>query len=391
MSGDAGRTEDEDAGASFADAVNTGINPATTPAAAPASGGDAARRELLARFHAERTPLAERMNQAPNEQERRRLRDELHQLDDRYLQQLAQYPAGTRYQHDDAGVRSSVVAALQLRAAYFAESRLGHSDEGRRDAEGHLGGLRASGPGVEGGAAWCGAFANAQHGRSGMDSDLGRAFMHTTNAENFFRYRHNGRNPGWIRADGTWHHVREFHQSRGSERQWWDAEAVRAHQQVTPQAGDVVLIDHSGSAAANHVAMVHSYDPSTHRLTMIDGNGGGFVVDHRRRDGDHGAAASDPNRAHAEAAAGGQSLRRGGAGDVTMSVRDLDNEPTTDQVNADVARVSGNPGARRQHSRIYGLGRMSAVDYEDHEYSVRDPGSSNAAHDAQGRARRSHR
>ena len=368
-----------------------GVAPQPSGAAAPDL--DAPRRALLIAFHSVRAPLAERMSQAQDEQARRRLRDELHQLDEGYLQLLESYPAESRYQLDSnvpdrEEVLRSAEAALQLRAAYLAERRLGHSEAGRRDADHHLSGMTASRHAGDGGAQWCGAFANAQHGRAGMDSELGRAFMATGNVERFFRYIHDGRNPAWIRIDGAWQRVEEVHQRRGSMRQWWNADAVRSLQ-VTPQPGDIVLIDHSGGARAEHVAMVHSYDPSSHRLTLIDGNGGGFVVDHRphadRR------AADDPDQAQAEAAAGGQSLSRGGHGDVTMSVRDLDDTPTASQVAADIARVERHPGARRRHSRIYGIGRMSIVDYEEHEYSASHPSGSRAAHGASSHAGRGHR
>jgi hypothetical protein len=73
-----------------------------------------------------------------------------------------------------------------------------------------------------------------------------------------------------------------------------------------------------------------------------------------------------------------------------MSVRDLDRVSTDAELNADAARVARAQTREervRQHTRIYGIGRMSIVDYEDHEYSftLRNPSDANATHGASGR------
>jgi len=146
----------------------------------------------------------------------------------------------------------------------------------------------------------------------------------------------------------------------------WGAQAIHdaiaADQPLDIRSGDVVLLDHSGSPEADHIQMVESYDPATRHLTYIDGNGGGYVVDNasdetKRAKSDNNAADTDSR--HTTETATGRNLKRG-AGPVHVGQYDLGNQP-------DPAKV---PATRGDHVniRVFGIGRPSIVDFEDHRY-----------------------
>ena len=122
--------------------------------------------------------------------------------------------------------------------------------------------------------------------------------------------------------------------------------------------GDLVLIDHSGTGEADHIVMAHSYDMTTNTLMTIGGNDGGYEVDtspaHAAPKGESQATREKRERMEA---ASGQPLRAPTSGHgVGVSSYDLDDSP-------DPVTLKG-----KTRVRIYGIGRPSIVDFEDHRY-----------------------
>jgi hypothetical protein len=347
----------------FGDALNAGVHPTS-------AATDDARHAILEELHAQRTPLAHDMDGATSEPARRALRDRLHNLDSGFLRRLAEFPPDHRYEHPDRAVVASVEAALQLKAVYAAETRLGDDEGGRRDAAHGLGGMAPASQDNPGGEEWCGAFANAEHQRAGLSPRLARAFMATGNVEDFFRYHHNARNPAFLFADGAWQQVRAYHAARHAERKWFSSGHV---QDATPLPGDIVTVDIRDGAGADHIMMVHTFNSSNRQAVLIDGNGRALTIDHHPHASDVAAPGSD--REVAEPAIGGHPLHESGSGSVTVSTRHMGSQPSAAAVQDDVAsaaRAPHRPGTQygpRQVHRIYGIGRLSAVDYEEHRYS----------------------
>ena len=267
----------------------------------------------------------------------------------------------TRFQHPDATVQDGVLAAVQLEAIANAEGDLADP------AEAHERSWRAAGMAAS--FDWCGFFAMENYLQSNLDEDLKRGFFHVTNVEHYFTYRYafgprkDTRVMKWIYAEDAWHDLQAYHTARGSLRTWLDAATLDAGGTLDIRAGDIVLIDHSGSGSADHIVMVHSYDMTTNTLFTIGGNDGGYEVDTRAT---HTAprGETDPQREKREQLEGatGQPLRPGGSGGhVGVGSFDLDDQPSLDEVTRD-------RGRGRRRVRIYGVGRPSIVDLEDHRY-----------------------
>ena len=227
------------------------------------------------------------------------------------IRRFATSPA-TRFQHPDATVSDAVLAAIQLEAIANAEGDLADP------AEAHERSWRAAGMAAS--FDWCGFFAMENYMQSNLDSDLKRGFFHVTNVEHYFTYRYafgerkHTRVMKWIYAEDSWHDLQEYHTTRGSVRTWIDAAAIEGGGALDIRAGDLVLIDHSGSGAADHIVMVHSFDMTTNTLFTIGGNDGGYEVDtratHEAPRGETEAAREKRERLEG---ATGQPLRPGGS------------------------------------------------------------------------------
>jgi hypothetical protein len=110
--------------------------------------------------------------------------------------------------------------------------------------------------------------------------------------------------------------------------------------------------------------MVHSWDPSTSTLFTIGGNDSGYEVDTRpvhaapRRE----SAADLARRTRLEAATG-QPLRPGSGTTprVGVGMQDLGHQPAPSVVEA-------HPERARPRVRVFGIGRPSIVDFEEHAY-----------------------
>ena len=206
---------------------------------------------------------------------------------------------------------------------------------------------------------WCGMFVSAGMFRaSALDKDLRTAFAHTNNVHDFFNYGGGNpdRVPPSIWADGQWWSTREYHASRGLPRTWIPQDQVRDGD-IRP--GDVALIRHSGQAPgakvgiANHIVMVESFDPATGRLVTIEGN-----VHNGIRAGADGEAKRD---------AAGELVSDAAATDSSVvHIRDLEDTSTTTpgQKKGDVYQARGG-------QTVFGIGRPSLIDFEDHDYGVK--------------------
>lgn len=217
------------------------------------------------------------------------------------------------------------------------------------------------GGGEAGSHDWCGMFVAAGMFRaSGLDKDVRMGFAHTNNVHDFFNYGGGNpdRVPPSIWADGQWWSVREYHASRSLPRTWIPEDQVRDGD-IRP--GDVALIRHSGTAPgakvgiANHIVMVESYDPATGRLVTIEGN-----VHNGIRAGADGEAKRNADGELISDAADTDSS--------VVHIRDLDDrtkrKPTPSQSKGDVYEDRGG-------QTVFGIGRPSLIDFEDHDYGVK--------------------
>lgn len=300
-----------------------------------------------------RTPLAATMNNAANESDRRTAMVALHNFDTPRLTELRQITANrsNRWQHPNAQVQDGVLAAIQLDAVFNAEGYLNNPQNAHTDS------ARTVGMGED--LEWCGFFVAQNYITSNLDRDLARGFFATENVVNYFTYNYEGRVQKWIFADGQWQELRTYHDNRSSLRTWIDAGGLQASE-LDIRPGDVVLVDWHGSDRPDHIQMVQSWNPQSRELFYIDGNGGGYIVDNHPRNPQ--AASHEPLNESETEAATGRNLTTGGAeGHVGVGMHDLNDQPDPDAVHRDPARA-------RRHARVFGVGRPSIVDFEDHYY-----------------------
>lgn len=211
------------------------------------------------------------------------------------------------------------------------EDRRGTTDEIARDSGwNRFGDLRDREGNV---TDWCGMFVATALFRAGLTKRLRAGFWHTTNVEHFFTYHYEERVPRWAwdEARGAWRTLLELHRERAETRTWIDrkaaAQADLATLDVAP--GDVVLIDHQGDGKPDHITLVERYDAATGVLVTLEGNARGKVAAGVDIDGNviEGDAASDS-----------------------------------------VVRVTRDLRVARERKRIYGIGRLSALDFAGLEY-----------------------
>jgi hypothetical protein len=207
--------------------------------------------------------------------------------------------------------------------------------------------------------------------QSNLDSDLRGGFFHTENVVDYFRYDYArvnlSRIKKWIWADGSWRDIRTYHEERGSLRQWIDAAGIQASggAGLDIRPGDVALIDNRGTERPDHIVMVDSYDDATKTLITIGGNDSGYTIDTNPA---HPApaheTADDRTKRETLEAGTGQSLTPGSGGGVGYGLQDLGNQPAPGPIEHSHG-ASGRP-----HARVFGVGRPSVVDFEDHFYDA---------------------
>ena len=222
---------------------------------------------------------------------------------------------------------------------------------------------------------WCGMFVGSSLFRGGgLDEELRAGMLHTSNVLDYFQYMQKAnaaRAPKSIWAEGQWHDLRTYHGGRGSVRQWQSRATVTSVMEgggpLDVRPGDVVLVDHRGnSAAPQHITMVESYDPSTHQLVTIEGNTSGIRPASDGQVGDAGDGYHEVN-----------ATGRDGSG---LHTRDMTNMSAgsrathADAHAANMERHRNTPqGAYRgsKGTTVFGIGRPSAVDFEEHEYATK--------------------
>ncbi len=294
------------------------------------------------------------MQGAANETDRRTRTVALRAFDAPLLADIRRYATSpaTRFKHDDPAVQDGVLAAMQLEAIASAEGFLA-SPKDAHEKSWKAASMAAS-------FDWCGFFAMENYMLSNLDTDLKRGYFHVDNVEDYFTYKYAfgewkyTRVMKWIYAEDDWHDLRDYHTARGSERTWIPHADIADGGALDIRPGDIALIDHSGTKAADHIVMVHSYDMTTNTLFTIGGNDGGYMVDTRAT---HTAPKGESEAAKAKRenleAATGQPLRSGGA-------------------EGHVGVGSRRPRQQGSAVRIYGIGRPSIVDFEDHRYDSTD-------------------
>jgi hypothetical protein len=310
-----------------------------------------------------RTPAEAQMRGADTDEARRTAMVALRAIDEPRLTELRRITNNNTnlWRHSNASYSDAVLAALQLEAVFRAERYLENPANAREES--------ARAVGMSSDLEWCGFFVANNYMASSLDRDLRAGFFATGNVRDYFSYRYgsgsDARVKRWIFADNAWSQLDQYHDSRGSRRMWTDARDIRDIAVLDIRPGDVVLVDHSDGEMADHIQMVHSYNPTTRELFYIDGNGGGYVVENNPRR----AGAATPRRDRVSAATGhtlGQPTRGGHVG---VGSHDLNSQPDPDRVHA-------NPERNRPSARVYGIGRPSIVDFENHYYdntSQRNP------------------
>jgi hypothetical protein len=318
-------------------------------------------RQFFSDFASGRTPLFQSMRAAADGDARRAAIHALRDYDQAELptpRALRDALGGTWSDITDAGQRDAVLAALQLAAATDSEGEL-TSDTAtvhKRVADSAGGSLNDE---------WCGYFSMEGYQRgAAMDPDFANSFASTYSVELFFTYAHDSgivmRSPKWLWDGARWRDVQEYHHERGSERTWLSGAAITAGTQLDIRPGDMVVTDNEGDGKSDHIVKCQSFDPATGLLITIGGNDSGMIVRPAgEADPVHESAADRADRLAAEAATG-KKMKVGGwdtgqaGGHVGIGVRDT--------------HATGAKG----FGLVYGVGRPSLVDFEDHEWWAKD-------------------
>ncbi len=297
-----------------------------------------------------------------------------------------------RYKADDPKAEDTILAALELETVFNAEATLGSPDNARADA--------ANAVGMDKSIEWCGAFVAKSYVQSELVDKMVKGFPSTERLEAFFHYdQYLGTEPKWIYDQGEWKLLKDYQAQRGSPRKWTGDDVISAQGKsgdLDIRPGDVILLDNNPNKRADievadstdptktvkktikyseipagakivrviegekadHVQMVQSWNPATRELFLIEGNSDGYIID---KDPAHPAPAgeSDAKRKKREdiEAATGQKLTNGKDGShVAVGMNDLADQP-------DPKKLAANRSAR-----VYGIGRLSIVDFEMQTY-----------------------
>ncbi len=258
-----------------------GMSMSLASAAAQELRGNATKKlvhqlmEVLAVIHEEDASF---MKAAKNDAERRTQMKEMHDDEAPFLTEIRLLTVGqpNQWKHPDPRVQDAVLAALQMEAVFNAEADLESPKNAHADS--------ASAAGMDQSYDWCGFFVGKSYMQAGLDRELRAGFFHVNNVEDYFTYKYafgtGSRVQKWIYADNTWQELKAYHAARGSERTWINAATIKSSaDNLDIRSGDTVLIDHSGKPQADHIVMVHSWNPITKTLFTIGGNDGGYEVD----------------------------------------------------------------------------------------------------------------
>ena len=250
-----------------------------------------------------------------------------------------------RWQVDDTDSRDAVLAAIQLQAATDAQGELLSNWKTVRDRVTKATSMPVS-------SEWCGMFSGDHLIRAALDSDFRFSFMHTHNVEAFFTYhpeRFPTRIPKWVWDEEGWEDVRGYHNARGALRTWLGHDELSKGGQLDIQPGDMVLIDWNLDGDPDHIVLASSYDPATGYLVTIGGNDSGYVVVAPDK---HKEAKAGDKQGVAEEATGLE-LGPGGGGKVAVGVNQVV------------------PQGKAKRAAVYGVGRPSLLDLEEHTYAFK--------------------
>lgn len=108
----------------------------------------------------------------------------------------------------------------------------------------------------------------------------------------------------------------------------------------------------------DHVQMVQSWNPATRELFVIEGNSDGYVVDNdpTHLDPAGETSAQKAKRKEIEAATGKKLKPSTDPSHVAVGMSDLGNQPDPANLRLD------------RKARVYGIGRVSIVDFETQTY-----------------------
>jgi hypothetical protein len=195
---------------------------------------------------------------------------------------------------------------------------------------------------------WCGAFA-AYHWTSsgGLNPRVATSLQGTGSIRQLCSY---SGSPRLIEVNGRTMPVESYHAARGSRRRYTGAGEIEPllragnYAALDLRPGDIVLIDVSGTAAADHVTMVRSWDGAGD-LRTIEGNSGDRV-----RSNDLSTTLTGGEHAAAEGAAPGR--------------RDARYRRNSDGGRSLVVRA---------------IARLSVVDFEEHRYTDAPQGATPAS------------
>ncbi len=318
-------------------------------------------KQFFSDFAAGRAPLYQTMRAAADGDTRRAAIQALRAYDQAGLpdpKSLRDALGGTWADITDSGQRDAVLAALQLAAATDSEGEL-ISDTATVHAR------VAASAGGSLNDEWCGYFSMEGYQRgAAMDPDFANSFASTYSVELFFTYAHDSgivmRSPKWLWDGVKWRDVQQYHHERGSERTWLSGTAITGGTQLDIRPGDMVVTDNEGDGKSDHIVKCQSFDPATGLLITIGGNDSGMIVRPAgEADPAHETAADQATRLAAEAATG-KKMKVGSwgtgqaGGHVGIGVRDT--------------HATGAKG----FGLVYGVGRPSLVDFEDHEWWAKD-------------------
>jgi hypothetical protein len=306
----------------------------------------ARKEQVFADFAAGRQPLYAAMTGAADAAARHEATAALSTYDDARLPGLIgmRDAMGKTWDVDDAPSRDAVLAAIQLQAATAAIGELTGTTATIRTRVQNASNMSANDD-------WCGFFTADHYVTARMDEDMRAGFHHVIDVEGFFTYVSRDDLPArvkrWVWNGTDWQSVQDFHSDRGASRQWLAENEVVSGGVLDIRPGDTVLLDWGPNGKADHIAMVASYDPATSTLVTIGGNDSGFSV----RPPTAAAPAADAKREAAEQATGLDLYSPGGDYHVAL----------------DSYSVTAAAGQAR--GVVYGIGRPSLVDFEEHVYS----------------------
>lgn len=267
--------------------------------------------------------------------------------------------------------------AFLQRAAWVAEQliRMSPDDAKRRVAP-------------PAGQEWCGYTLAHIYNTAGMDKSHAALFPSTQGLLDFGAYYGldiygAARNRARItKLKATGQDIREAHEARGSLRKvtlWPDLQSG-APLDIRP--GDIVLVDHLRAGGPDHIQIAVGWDEATRFLTVVDGNGGGFVSREAMRAANGGAepvlnvhyveppaqlkpgqgvSSAERQRLLREVANRDVLLPVGGSGRVSISGHLL---TAAAQINPHA------PTATNPHGRVFAIIRPSAMDFEEHDYAA---------------------